>query len=381
MIPIMLLLFLANFAKAQQKYYAFNFNGKYGITDTLGNEALKPSYKYITAVPAKNQIYLQDFSEKPDIIFNTKTGIKQLYESIYDNKVKIKNVPYSIVKTKGKSYLLSEETDKIIPITRDYDEFKNVGKYIVAKYSLQDPFVSGGINKSGIPQPPKIREMKNYFVVLTNDENLKTMVDKGFNKYLLLYKIPQEIKDDGIVRVQTIVLQEIDDNLPNFDYIVLSNGNNHKLYNEKMVLIKAFILAKANEEMLLDFCKKTLKLDLDVSSNEYIPTMSAAPMAIGMGRPTNDNPNAVEKKPFESYFYVKKLENGNTIFALQETEQVSKHIFEANSKAKVELDKRKHTLTISLNGKNQSEFNFDPKTGAIYLPKAYLTLLGIQIIQ
>mgnify|MGYP003574946720 CR=1 FL=1 len=181
-------------AIAQQKYVAFSVNGKYGITDTLGNEIQKPTYAHSTLVPAKNQIYLQDFSDKPDIIFSTKTGVKQLYESVYNGQLNIKGVPYSVITNKGKKFLLSEETDKTFPFTRDYDEFYSVGNYIIAKYYAQDPYVPGGKDKNGKLLPPKIREMKRHHVVLTNDETLKAVVDKGFDKHLRLYKKPEETR-------------------------------------------------------------------------------------------------------------------------------------------------------------------------------------------
>jgi len=374
-----LLFATANFTFAQQKYYAFSINGKQGITDTLGNEAMKPTYAFATLVPAKNQIYLQDFSEKPDIIFNTKTGAKQLYESVYDNKVQIKNVSYSIVSNKGKSYLLSEETDKTIPITRDYDKFNTVGQYIIAEYSLQDPLVDGGKDKNGRFLPPKIREMRNYHVVLANDESLKTIVDKGFDKYLPLYKIPEEKKDDGIVRLETIIPQPKKTS-PNFDYIVLSKGNNHRLFNEKMVLVKTFVLAKADDDMLLDFCKKALKLNLNTTpSDDYGAVISAPPVALGSGRPRNPTPEVIEKKPFVPFFYVKKLDNGNTVFALQETEEISKRIFEAKPTLEVRLFERLNLITIRIDGKEDSRFSYNPKTGEIYLPKVYLAGLGITV--
>jgi len=382
MIPIMLLLLVVNFAKAQQKYYAFNFNEKYGITDTLGNEAIKPSYKYITIIPAKNQIYLQDFSEKPDIIFNTKTGTKQLFEKVYNNQLQIKGVPYSIINNKGKKYLLSEESDKTIAITRDYEDFYTVGNYIIAKYYAQDPYVAGGKDKNGKLLPPKIMEMKKHYIVLANDESLKTIVDKGFDKYLPLYKTPEEHKSDEIVRVETITLSlPIKESSPIFDYIILSKSSSHRLFNAKMVLVKAFVLAKADKEALWAYAQKLLKVKISTEPTSGNGFKSAPPMMVdpSMGTRKISKSEPTEKKPFEPYFNLKKLENGNTIFALQETEQISKHIFEANSKAKVELNKRKHTITISLDGKSESEFNFDPKTGAVYLPKAYLILLGIQI--
>lgn len=378
----LILLFVANLVTAQQKYYAFSINGKHGITDTLGNEAVKPIYAFATPVPAKNQIYLQDFSEKSDIIFNAKTGAKQLYESVYSNKLQLKNVPYSIVSSKGKKFFLSEETDKLIPFSRDYDDFYNVGNYIIANYDAQDPFISGGRDKNGIPLPPKIREMRKHYVVLANDESLKIIVDKNFDKYLPLYKTPKE-KDDGTVSVVTVTVpSSIKKSNPIFDYLILSKGNNHQLYNAKMVLVKAFVLAKPDEEKLLAYSEKLLKVKVSTQASSEQGLVSVAPMMVApsMGRSKNSTVEPEEKKPFKPFFYTKKLENGNTIFVLQETEEISKRIFEANATSKVNLYDHRNGITIQIEGKEDSKFNYNPKTGEIYLPKAYLAGLGITLI-
>jgi hypothetical protein len=376
-----LLFATANFAVAQQKYHTFRINGKHGITDTLGNEAIKPIYKYVTLIPAKNQIYLQDFSDKPDIVFNAKTGVKQLYESVYNNKLQLKNVSYSILSSKGKKFFLSEETDKTIPFSRDYNDFYPVGNYIIANYHAQDPYVSGGKDKNGKFLPPKIREMKKHHVVLTNDESLKTVLDKGFDKFLPLYKIPEPKEEDRIVKVEIITLKSIKESNPIFDYMVLSQGNNHKLYNDKMVLIKAFVLANADEEALFTYAEKLLKVKISTMPSAENGFVGAPPMiAPSMGRSRNPNTEPEEKKPFKPFFYTKKLENGNTIFALQETEEISKRIFEATATSKVGLYERDCTLTIKIDDKEDSKFSYNPKTGEIYLPKAYLASLGITLI-
>lgn len=366
---------------AQQKYREFKVNGQYGITDTLANEVIKPSYKFATVIPAKNQIYLQDFSDKPDIIFNTKTGAKALYKSLYANEVQIKGVPYSAVTDKGKKFLLSEETDKIIPITRDYDEFYSAGNYIIAKYYAQEPFVSGGKDKNGRFLPPPIREMKRHHVVLTNDETLKPVVDKGFDKYLFLYKRPEETKDDRIVRMETVTLTlPVKENSPIFDYIILSQGNNHRLYNAKMVLVKAFVLAKPDEDKLFEYAEKQLNAKLSTMPSEKNGYKSAPPMMGPSGPGRNSQQQPEEKKPFKPFFYIKKLENGITIFALQETDEISKRIFEAKANVKISLYERGCTITIRKDGKEDSKFYYNPKTGEIYLPKAYLAEVGITLI-
>ncbi len=377
------MLIASNLVMAQQKYHEFKVNGKNGITDTLGNEAVKPIYAFAKAIPAKNQIYLQDFSEKPDIIFNAKTGTKQLYESVYDNQLQIKDVPYSVVSNKGKKFLLSEETDKTLPMSRDYDEFYKAGKYIIAKYYAQEPYVSGGKDKNGKFLPPKIREMKRLHVVLTNDETLKTVVDKGFDKYLPLYKTPEEKKSDGTVKVEIVTIKlPLKESNPVFDYIILSQGSNHRLYNAKMVLVKAFVLAKPDEEKLFNYTEKLLKVKLSTMPSVEHGLVSAPPMMAAPSGPIrrNSQQEPEEKKPFKPFFYTKKLENGNTIFALQETEEISKRIFEANANVKVNLYDHRNGITIKIEGKEDSEFNYNPKTGEIYLPKAYLATLGIRLI-
>lgn len=374
---------IANLGFAQQKYYDFSINGKYGITDVNGNEMIKPIYSYATSIPAKNQIYLQDFSDKPDIIFNVQTGAKQLYESVYNGKIQIKNVPYSIINNKGKKYLLSEESDKTLVMTRDYDDFYAVGNYIIANYYAQDPIVSGGKDKNGFLLPPKIREIKKNYVVLSNNESLKTIVDKGFDKYLPLYKTPEEKKGDGNVQaVEVILTSPIKESNPIFDYIVLSKGSNHRLFNAKMVLVKAFVLAKADENALATYVEKLLKVNVSTQASSEHGVVSAPPMmGPSMGtRRDNSEQKPEEKKPFKPFFYTKKLENGNTIFALQESEEISKRIFEAKPTSTIKLYETDSYIDVKIAGKENSRFYFDRKTGEIYLPKAYLASLGITLI-
>lgn len=304
-----------------------------------------------------------------------------MFESVYANEVQIKGITYSTITNKGKKYLLSEETDKTIPYSRDYDDFYEVGKYIIANYYAQEPYVDGGKDKNGKFLPPKIREMKKHYVVLTNDESLKTVLDKGFDKYLKFYKMPEEKKNDGIAKVEIITLKlPVKESDPIFDYIVLSQGSNHRLYNDKMVLVKAFVLPKPDETKLFDYAEKLLKVKLNTMPSIENGYVAAPPMMASSGTKSKSPQNESEhKKPFVSFYYTKKLENGNTIFALQETEEISKRIFEANATSRVVLNERYCTLTIKIDGKEDSKFNYNPKTGEIYLPKAYLVELGITL--
>ena len=369
-------------ANAQQKYFPFSINDKHGITDTLGNEAIKPIYKYSQFIEAKNQIYLQDYSSKSDLIFDAKTGAKQLFEAVYNNQVKIMGVPYTRITNKGKRYLLSEESSKTINLTEEYTDFKNVGDYIVAKYyPKRIPSKSTQVDKNGIPLPPKIEPMpEETSTILANDENLKRLIKGSFDSYTLMYKEKEAKEDDGLVHVELIKIEDYNKPTPNFDFILLTKGNSHNLYNGKMILIKTFVLAKATEEMLLAASKKIIGQNL-VSSyqdNNFPPPMvMAAPVGAG---PKATVQKIKEKEPFKPFFYTQELANGNTLFALQETEEISNHILEVKSGAKLYLDKKNHSLTISVEGKESSEFSFNPATGVIYLPKVYFKQLGITII-
>ncbi|RZL35786.1 MAG: hypothetical protein EOO96_08355 [Pedobacter sp.] len=268
-------------------------------------------------------------------------------------------------------------------MTRDYDDFYAVGNYIIANYYAQDPIVSGGKDKNGFLLPPKIREIKKNYVVLSNNESLKTIVDKGFDKYLPLYKTPEEKKGDGNVQaVEVILTSPIKESNPIFDYIVLSKGSNHRLFNAKMVLVKAFVLAKADEDALIAYAEKLLKVNISKHASSEHGVVSAPPMmGPSMGtRRNNSEQKPEEKKPFKPFFYTKKLENGNTVFALQESEEISKRIFEAKPTSTIKFYEADSYIDVKIAGKENSRFYFNKKTGEIYLPKAYLASLGITLI-
>lgn len=366
---------------AQQNYFPFSISGKHGVTDISGNEIIKPIYDNSTIIVAKNQIYLTGLEAKPSVIVDAKTGDKQFFKYVFSNQVKIKDVPYSLVFNNGKRFLLSEESIKIINLDEEYWNFKNIGNYIIAEYYPKRPSSkSTSYDKKGNPLPPKIEEMpKKTSTILANDESLKRLVNNSFDSFITMYKKPEQKKEDGLVHVQLINLEDFNKPTP-FDFIVLTKGNTHNLYDGKLVLIKTFVLAKATEEQLLDDCNKIVKQNLASSFND---NYSAPPMV--MGSPTgvstrSGEPSRIEKKPFKPFFYTEKLGNGKTLFALQETEEISKQILELEAGVRLYLNDKEHTLTIIPKEEENSRFSFDPKTGVIYLPKAYLITLGLTII-
>lgn len=370
-----LLLIGANAANAQQKYYPFIINKKAGITDRSGIEIIKPIYKYASEIPAKNQVYLQNFSDVPDVVFNTTTGAKQSYESAVDNRIKIGKVPYSDMYNQGKRFLLSERNEHTIPLANRFSELFQAGKYILEKYKVtQFPKPKNAPPKKYkngklIPPPPVMAEMPievDYFAVRTNDESFKVVLKGNFISYKLFYKTKNE-KTDGAESIVTLKTynQNVEDN---FDYLVFTNKKMNFIYDDQLNLVKSFVLADSDEAKLMEETEKIVKSGLsDYGDNNGPPPPMMAP---------NGNVKVSSKAEVKyPFFYLEELPNGNTLFAQQETEEISHHVFEIATDNRVRLDKEDFVIQF---GDNQ--FNFDPKTGKIFLPKNYIDLLGIKII-
>ena len=372
-----------NLANAQQKYFPFSIADKHGIADVSGNEFVKPAYGNSEIIEAKSQIYLTGLEGKPSVIVNSKTGAKQFFEYILSNQATIKDVSYSLILNKDKRFLLSEESAKTINLTEEYWEFNNVGNYIIAEYYPKRAPSKSLLDKNGIPLPPKIEPVPGKTsTILANDETLKHLIKSSFDTYNLMYKIAEKEKqeDDNIVKMVTIIVDDFKKSAPHFDYILLNKGKNHSLYNAEMVFIKTFVIAKATEEQLLNASEKIVKHNLISSPGNGYPIPPMLMASPSVSRPRETKPEKEEKKPFKSFFYTEELANGKTLFALQETEEISNHILELEAGVKLRLNAKEHTLTIVPEKKENSEFSFDPKTGTIYLPKVYLKQLGITII-
>lgn len=169
---------------------------------------------------------------------------------------------------KNKRYLMSLERDFQINLTRRFSEFTNCGNYILEKYSetvyaKEKPAPPVKKTTSGVPPPPLPPRILppptevNYFGIINNDEKFTTIKRIAAEKYVQLYKIPEEEKDeDGSMVHRVEIIRYSPDTITPFDYIIFSKNQTHHLYDSKMKLIKTFTLAKAEEEDLIAFAKK-----------------------------------------------------------------------------------------------------------------------------
>lgn len=378
------ILAITNLATAQQKYYTFSIDDKIGIVDSEGNEIIKPSFKYADDIHKKNEIHLKKFSStEPDVIFNTKTGQQKDYKSIYSSKVKIQGVSYSEIATKNKNYLVSQESDHTINLTRKYSKFHKCGLYILEEYSeykypVAKPSPPVKKTTSGVPPPPPPPKLMPaptevfYYGIITNDPSFKTIKRVVGTSYLPLYKIPAEdVDEDGNVLVH-VVLHNIDlDAEDPFDYIIFSEKNKHQLLDGKLKLIKSFTLADADEKSLLAFAKKTLNVNLSkYSENNFPPPPMMAPTSNSRKMPEIEYP----------FYHFEKLNDGTTAFSLQQSKEENKQIFTLKEISDTKLDKRKKRIGIKDKDAKWYFFSYNPETGEIFLPKIYAENLGINFL-
>ncbi|RQO30146.1 hypothetical protein DBR32_11210 [Taibaiella sp. KBW10] len=373
-IMIMVLLMIGvSVAQAQSQYHIFNVKGKYGITDTLGNEAIKPVHAFEESFPERNELALYNFDDKiKDIIFNLSTGTKQVFESIDPNAVYIQKTGYTFITDKGKKYLRSEESDKVIPVKDSYYDFSNEGKYIIAKYTPPLPAPEKPVkDKNGFLMPPKPILMPDArstgFAVLENNESMKPLLKGVFEKYIPLYAVKKEEDDTELVKVEIIKLAPGNWEKSDFYTLVFSTGNTHSVYNSRLVLVKKFELKNAEPEDLAAKASAIMKTTLSTFDVDH-----AAPPSVGMVAMSRD---AGTPKIVYPFFTDQKAENGMNQFVLKESETITKIIFETRKSFR--FDKYRHSIRLIEDKDKDSVFSIDPETGALYLPQKYWDVLGL----
>ena len=376
---------VTQFAQSQKKYYTFSIDDSIGITDQLGNEIIPPSFKYSDDVPKKNEIHLKNYSDKPDVIFNTITGKTTEYQHIYSTPLKINGELFVELKQKNTRHLMSLERDFQIKLTRRFSDFTNNGNYIFEKYSetvyaKEKPTPPAKKTTSGVPPPPPPPQILppptevNYYGIINNDEKFTTVKRIAADFYLQLYKEPEVEKDEDGNVVHRLKIITLDANAINpFDFIIFSKNKTHQIYDAKMKWIKTFTLAKAEKEDLIAYAKKALNTNLSEYSKNSMPP---APMMVSSSNyGQQDKPEIIYP-----YFYLKTSNDSETIFGLQESKDSDQIIFKLDSQVASKLDLKKHRIGLKYLEDKWIFFSFDPITGAPFLPKAYSDKVGMQII-
>ncbi|SKA28896.1 hypothetical protein SAMN04488128_10340 [Chitinophaga eiseniae] len=369
-----LLLAVSSTSFAQNKYYPFQANKKYGATDTLGNELVKPIHKFREVFPSGKEFALYNFSDEiKDLIVNASTGKIQSFAYIVPSEATINGASYTIIRENDKRYLRSEEDGKIIILKKDYTDFFREGKYIVAKHYPDPPPPPPArpapkpvkINGKLIPPPPlppppppKLPPIgfDGYSVIGANDLTLKPVMTGIFKQYLALYKDEQENMAERIVIKKRKAGEHSD-----FYAIIFSTDHTHSLYDSSMKLVKKFELKDAQQEQLEKIASDIMKTPL----SNFDRVNSPAPM----GLPSKNRPVPEIVYPV---FEVVKADNGNNQLILKRSATEVKVIFESPNR--ISWDPYKHIAGIP---DTDTEFNISPQTGKIFLPQKYREAAGI----
>lgn len=370
-----LLLAASSAAFAQNKYYPFEANKKYGATDTLGNELVKPIHKFREVFPSGKEFALYNFNDEiKDLIINAVTGNIQSFEYIVPSEATFNGVSYTIIREKDKQYLRSEEDGKTILLKKDYTDFFSEGKYVIAKHYPDPPPPPPArpapkpvkINGKLIPPPPQLPPpppklppigFDGYSVIRANDLTLKPVMTGVFKQYLALYKDEQENTAERVVVLKTIKPGQRSD----FYAIIFSTDRSHSLYDSSMKLIKKFDLKEATQEQLEKMASDIMKTPL----SNFDRVNSPAPM----GLPSKNRPAPEIVYPV---FEVVKADNGNNQLVLKRSATEVKVIFESPNR--ISWNPYKHIAGIP---DTDSEFNISPQTGKIFLPQKYWEAAGI----
>ncbi|NML38699.1 hypothetical protein HHL17_15935 [Chitinophaga sp. G-6-1-13] len=369
-----LLLAVSSTSFAQNKYHPFRVDKMYGVTDTLGNELVKPVHKFCEQFRSGKEFALYNFNDDvKDLIVNTSTGKILTFAYINPGEATVNNVSYTLVTEKTKKYLRSEEDGKIIPLKEDYSDFKTEGKYIIAKYYASalpappPPPVKQVKSKGGLlPPPPMLPPpmkipppgFSNYAVIAANDETLKPVMKGLYKTYLPLYNNKAE---ETIVRVKTVTYGPRQHS--NFYAIIFSTDHTHSLYDTAMKLVKKFELKNASKEQLEEIASDIMKTKL----SEYDEASAVPPMGV----PSKNRPEPAVVYPV---FDVEKSPNGNNQFVLKQSATDVKVIFETPSR--ITWNGKDHSIYIS---DTDTEFAVDPQSGKIWLPQKYWATAGITV--
>ena len=383
-LSLSIILGLSISSKAQDHYFPFKLNGKFGITDSTANEIVKPQYKYYTTKP-DNIALLQNFDATKDLLFNRITGKIQSGEYIQGEQIKIADKHYSLLQNNKKSQLLEVTTGKTIPLNEEYHEMKNEGKYIVAKYyphakPTPKPTVDKQVWKKGVPPPPPVMPAfapLDGLTVFNNSLPLTKALDGPYREYIILYKNNEEKttarNDDPplIVTAQTIIIEPWSQaTSPDFYAILLRSFKTNSLYSYDLKLIDSFKEQDYSKEQLVAKARKIL--NLEVSDWDSRPSGSTGMISAPPDAPYNaQNKPAARPKINYPVLSVTQLNTGYEQVVLQQSEEIRIKLFRTKGKVSIAQDK------ITLNNNKESEFTVNMKTGKVRLPKKYWSLLGL----
>ena len=311
-------------AFSQQKYFTYQYNSLYGITDANGADVVKPQYVSLNNSESDSLIIIKNNTGKI-LVYNIFTGVKKEYDKIFMNHIYIQNEFYSLIENNKKQYLLGQKSGFVINLKEFYHTFENVGSdYIVAKSNRKKT-----INLV-LDDKTQAKTENDIYHIFQNNRKLNIIkeiaIKENFTYQIYKEKLPEKSpeKTDNIVQ---FIESQVILNFPNekFDYITIfqydyvRKCNYWELYDKNWVLIKK-MYPKDSDNSMQEVVTKNVQLSVKGKKNVIIEHLS---------RETYPDQATVEGRNFlmidtkNGVDFVNYLKNDNYFFLFKTTSKVS----------------------------------------------------------
>ncbi len=351
-------------AFSQQKYFTYQYNSLYGITDANGADVVKPQYPHLDDRYSDSLIILENFAGKTKtLVFNIFTGKKQEYDKIEKRHIYIQNEFYSLIENDKKQYLLGQKSGFVINLKEFYHTFQNLGSdYIVAKSNRKKT-----INLV-LDDKTQAKTENDVYHIFKNNRKLSIIkeiaVKENFTYQIYKEKLPE--KTDNIVQ---LIDNQVVLNFPNekFDYIAIFQYDYVRkldyweLYDKNWVLIKK-MYPKDSDSNMQEFVTKAVQLSVKGKKNviiEHLRNEVYPDMATEEGRNflMIDTKNGVD--------FVNYLKNDNYFFLFKTTSKVSSSYNRVtledakNNKIVVDVDENSFKMYLPTQYQQQFKISFE----------------------
>ncbi|MGE9311821.1 hypothetical protein ACLOAU_09250 [Niabella sp. CJ426] len=253
---LFLFLMLPLVGLAQQKYFTYQHNGLYGITDVQGNDVVKAAYSDWERHNSIDSLTILENKKGKTLVFHLYNGSKKEYDEFQPNHVYIQDEYFEFITNNKKEYLQGQKSGLQIPLKEKFYEFKNLGPdYIVAKFQKLPKLIKDASpkpapkkDKNGLTPPQIVREPKtefpkrsNYYVFKNNKKMVKVK-EINSDEYDFPFSIYNNTAATDYASEQQYQYKE--DVKPwdhfykeRFDYIAVKDGNAFNLYDKNWKLI------------------------------------------------------------------------------------------------------------------------------------------------
>ncbi len=359
---LFIVLLLPFVAFSQQKYFTYQYNSLYGITDANGTNVIDAQYEDLNNRESDSLVILKNYEgERKTLVFNLFTGVKKEYDKIVMNDTYIQNEFFSLIENDKKQYLLGQKSGFVIQFKEYHYQLRNLGSdYIAAKIKKQKIIKPVPKDNNG-NEIPQIRTIdKDYYYIYKNDRKLTIIKEFALQNSLMPFEIYKEKpleKTDNIVLIAEnhIIDLRMDFVNEKFDYVSVRKDDYWELYDKKWTLIKK-MYPKGDDDMQ-DVVTKAVQGFVKGKKNVIVERLS---------RDTPPNMATVEGRDFlkieakNDVNFVSCLKNDNYFFLFKTTSKVSSSYnrltFEDAKNNKMVLDVDESNFKMHLPTQYQEQF-------------------------